>query len=345
VRSAAYFPFYRANLSYLSSCVDLNSDERSLLEMLLGSIESVGKAFELEDLLLLLQSKRAVVALNQKTLIQGGYLLYFDSLRNSRESLALKLLRFEKSVGLGKHVMTSGFCLDLPDIVKSKKHFFIQVKAEKNPLTNHLIHQLIAEIKAHRQPWGKNMPFVYLMNPQKLKETYITEGFLKELAENTTLRIFSKTYFSFNHPFLEWRTIFMPGHQIELERNEKERGFFQERIENEKKRLRAHINARSLFFEETVEAVKAITYQLRLKTALGFFTNRNTRSRDDKYLLRWFYMPIKAREKMDYEPYQKRFKAEDSLNLKSLVPHIKSLPVVHHPKAMQIIQDLRPKNQ
>ncbi len=58
---------------------------------------------------------------------------------------------------------------------------------------------------------------------------------------------------------------------------------------------------------------------------------------------RFFYVPGKDPEKTDYDPYQKRFKPEDMLNLRARVLKIKADILRHDPRVVSMIQDLKPK--
>ena len=58
---------------------------------------------------------------------------------------------------------------------------------------------------------------------------------------------------------------------------------------------------------------------------------------------RFFYVPGKYPEKTDYDPYQKRFKLEDMLNLRARVLKIKADILRHDPRVLSFIQGLKPK--
>jgi len=343
--SASYSPFYRLSIQCLSSWLALNEKERAILEEFLPSLESTGRLFDLEDILLLLENKKALLVLgDNQRLVHGNYLPQFDMIWKKRQLLAQKLKGFRESFDFDYDAITRACPFDLREIVtRREKHLLIELPQEKKPFDAYLLSQLLCEIDQHYQSYGSEKPGVYVLYPEKLSN-YLKERDFELLRYKTTLRIFSTGFYFPQRRRDEQQTIFLPGCTFNKEvLSDWDYKFFQQALDDEKKNLKQNTNLKSLIHEETYEAAKTIATELRLEIACGFFRYYDRESHSHKVKVHWFYPASKTPGRMEYEPYQKRYKPEDMLNLKQLVTKLKYDPSQYDPAVVDIIHDLKPK--
>ncbi|OGW79632.1 MAG: hypothetical protein A3G33_07525 [Omnitrophica bacterium RIFCSPLOWO2_12_FULL_44_17] len=338
--SASYSPFYRLNADCLHQWLfSLTEAEKDILTELRSILEMTDKPFDLEDYLVLLQNKKALLALGEnRRLIHGNYFPHFDMLWKQRQALVVKLKQFTDVFGCDDNALTKAFPLDVEEIAKSrKKHLLIELPYEQHPMAMYLLYQLCHEIGVNYKYHSSENLALYLLYPDRLSD-YFDNLELSNLAPKTALRIFTNQfYFAADRRDMQ-HTIFLPDFKVEKGiLHEWEDGFFKRKMKEECDRLDQRIDFRSLLGEETVEAAIAIASELRLKTAAGFFNSKN------ETLVRRFYPPSTTPGQMEYEPLQKRYKAEDMLNLKELMSKVKYKSSDYDLGVAGIVQDLRPK--
>ncbi len=232
-------------------------------------------------------------------------------------------------------MVTEGQPFDIKDIIKSKrKHFLIEIPNPKEPLSALLLSHLLCEIKQEYQYSRRTI--LYLLYPEKLSD-YLEDCDFNDLSSYATLRIFSNGFY-FPHPKWDWSMLLLPGYRPnECETSKESKGVLDEAMREEEKELKDQTSFKSLFSNETLQAVKVIAKELELPISQGLFQNHG------KQIIHWFSLPPKLQDKLNYEPYQKRYKPEDMLNLKKRIGKFRYDPTQHDPVAIQMIQDLKPK--
>ena len=325
-RSASYSPFHGDCENFLREYlkIDWLSKEGTILGQILRALYRIKKPFELGDILLLLEDKRAVMALNEITL-NREYLWHFDSLKKYRLALSAKLKQLGKNLKLDKYPITSGFPFDFEDILSSKKHLFVELGSKRSSCMDFFLEHLRYEISR-----GKLL--VYLIHPEKFGEKYPLEEYFTELPYGSHFRIFSKGFSPLYRPAKNWHTIFLPGISAEEKAKDKYMSFMKE-IEKTEKNLPIEFGS-----------TKSLVREMAIKTVAGFFYEY---SGDFHHRIdfRWLYVSEKVLGKIEYEPYQKRFKPEDLLRLRDRIARVKPAAFQHSPGVHPIIEDLRPKGE
>lgn len=334
--SASYSPFYGNSFDFLRGWLKLVKDgcEAFVLEQLMKSLAKNGKPYELDDLLVLLKDKRAAMALNEIELTRE-YLWRFDSLKNARDSLAEKLTKFGIKMKLEKYPITQGYPLNFQDILKSKKHLFSELGQKRPFLTRYVITHLFHELKSHRYDY----PAIYLIFPEEFEEQYPLEQYFKDLKLNAKLRIFSSRFSLLYSEKDRWNTLMLPS-LPETERKRPEYKSLMQEINKERDRLQERSDFKALFNEETIESSAQLIKEIGMPTCAGFLSKYGL----GHYLdCRLFYTPETEPKKMEYEPYQKKFKQEDMLRLRQRIGRVKFDLQKHDPSVLEIIHDLKPK--
>ncbi len=346
--SASYSPFWGSGRTnrLLKTWLDLQKGDEAahlLLGFLIQGLVENKKPFELDDLLVLLQNKDAAFELCESTSIQK-YLKEFQTTGSARKLLISKLTEFGKRLDLARHPLHSGFPLNFSDILASKKHLYLELEKEATPFTCSLVQTLGEEIKDR---FGSrefdDKPYVYLIYPEKLENVYtLLKDFMKKLGSSCALRIFSRRYF-LNPDFKDWNSIITTG-SIYTEEAKSFQGVFFKKIAEEEKQLREDKSFEALLNEQTSEVAVLFSAMANLKDAYGFFHRvRNRGRRDESNFLKCHYLyipPRLERPKLEYEPYQKRFKPEDMLRLRDQIQAKK--PRRYDPSVLPTIMALKP---
>jgi len=338
--SASYSPFYGDAFDFLRDWLKLVKDgrEAAVLERLMKSLAKIGKPYELDDLLMLLKDKRAAAALNEIELTRE-YLWNFDSLKTHRDSLAEKLSKFGAKMNLDKHPLTQGHPLNFQDILESKKHLFVEIGKKESLLMLYLIAHLFYDKKQKYGNSRNGAPAIYLVFPEEFEDQYPLEQYFKDLKLKAKLRIFSSRFSLLYSEKDRWNTLMLPSIP-ETERERPEYKSFMREINKERERLQERSNLKSLFNEETIESSAQLIREIGMSTCAGFFSKYGT----GHYLdCRLFYTPESEPKRMEYEPYQKKFKPEDMLRLRHRIGRVKLDMQKHDPSVREIIHDLKPK--
>lgn len=115
---------------------------------------------------------------------------------------------------------------------------------------------------------------------------------------------------------------------------------FSQEIANERRFLKEQASFKALFNEETFESSSLLSKEMGVSVCAGFFPRYGGRRNLD---CRFFYMPKNEPKRLEYEPYQKKFKPEDMLRLRQRIGRIKLDLQKHDPSVLEIIHDLKPK--
>ncbi len=337
--SASYSPFYGDTFDFLRDWLKLVKDSReaAVLERLMKSLAKIGKPYELDDLLVLLKDKRAAMALNEIELTRE-YLWNFDSFKKSRNSLAEKLSKFGTKMKLDKHPLIQGRPLNFQDILESKKHLFVELN--KNSFfvmyfLTHLFYEITRRYRNHRY----DASVIYLVCPEEFEDRYPLEQYFKDLKLKAKLRIFSSRFSLLYSEKDRWNTLMLPS-LSEIQRKRPECQSLMQEINKERERLQEQSDFKALFNEETIESSAQLIKEIGMPTCAGFFSKYGT----GHYLeCRLFYTPETEPKKMEYEPYQKKFKPEDILRLRQRIGRVKLDLSKHDPSVLEIIHDLKPK--
>lgn len=345
-RSVTYSPFYHGDEYLLRSWLRLDSEgaEALILGSILDALSAQKKPYELDDLLVLLEDKKGALALRSE-ILNRDYLLDFDSLKRSRASLAQKLNQFGWALKLHKYRITEAFPLHLRNIVESGKHLYLELENEPTFLTCYLLDHLRRLLSERSSSIGREA-FVYLIYPEKFSHAYPIHEWFERIGYRVTFRVFSNSFYFPYHSDATLNTILLKGSSFSAAHMGEARFCdLVRRLESEKKRLRNQIGLKSLFNEETFEATKALIRELKLHdTASGFFT-RPVGIGKLEYTVSWFYVPPKTIGTLAYEPYQKRYKPEDMLNLRKLMTKVKYHQSDYDLGVADIVQDLRVKDR
>jgi hypothetical protein len=334
--SASYSPFYGNNSDFLRGWLKLVKDGREafILERLMKALAKNGMPYELDDLLVLLKDNRAAMALNEIELTRE-YLWNFDSLKNARDSLAEKITKFGIKMKLEKYPITQGYPLNFQDILKSKKHLFFELGQKRLFFMQYVITHLFHELKSHRYDY----PAIYLIFPEEFEEQYPLEQYFKDLKLNAKLRIFSSRFSLLYSEKDRWNTLMLPS-LPEIQRKRPECKSLMQEINKERDRLQEQSDFKALFNEETIASSAQLIKEIGLPACAGFLSKYGL----GPYLdCRLFYTPETEPKKMEYEPYQKKFKPEDMLHLRQRIGRVKLDLPKHDPGALEIIHDLKPK--
>lgn len=338
--SASYSPFYGETFKFLRDWLKLKREglEATVLERLMKSLAKNGKPYELDDLLLLLKDKRASAALNEIELMRE-YLWHFDSLKKYRDSLAEKLSNFGTKMKLEKYTITQGYPLYLQDILKSKKHLFFELGPKSLSLTEYVITQLFHELPSNQ---SYDYLTIYLIFPEEFEEQYPLEQYFKDLKLDAKLRIFSLRFSPLYSKDKRWSSLILPNVPEIVCKNPEYESLMQE-IAKERQRLQEQSNLMGFLNEETFESTGPLIKEADISTCAGLFPNY----RIGRYPFdcRLFYISESEPKRMEYEPYQKKFKQEDMLCLRQRIGRVKLDLTKHDPSVLEIIHDLKPKNQ
>ena len=345
--SASYSPFYgKGSIDFLQDHLKLDRDGlgAGLLERLMSSLEKSGKPYAPDDLLLLLEDKRGAIALNEIDL-NREYLWRFDSLRKSRVELAKKLTKWGKTMRLEKYPVTQGYPLDIKDILDSGKHLLIELEEGKGAeFMRYFLSRLFCDLAGRmKYSSSEENAVIYLFFPEEFAEAYPLEPYLKGLSPEYC-RIFSSSLNSFYRKNRDGSTLFLPGIPASFWKSEEYKQFHEEIFE-EKNRLAEKGDFGTLMNRETARASRKLLWEIGGgRVSVGFMARYDRGQRQRCIERRYFYVPGEEPEKTDYEPYQKRFKPEDMLNLRARVLKIKADILRHDPRVVSMIQDLKPKN-
>jgi len=338
--SASYSPFYGDAFDFLRDWLKLVKDSReaAVLERLMKSLAKNGKPYALDDLLVLLKDKRAAAVLNEIELTRE-YLWNFDSLKTHRDSLVEKLSKFGAKMNLDKHPLTQGRPLNFQDILGSEKYLFIELGQKRSFFMLYLIAHLFYEKKQKYGNCRNGYPAIYLVFPEEFEEQYPMEQYFKDLKLKAKLRIFSSRFSLLYSEKDRWNTLMLPNIS-EIQRKRSEYKSFMQEINKERERLQERSDFKALFNEETIESSAQLIKEIGLSTCASFFSKYGT----GHYLdCRLFYTPETEPKKMEYEPYQKKFKPEDMLRLRQRIGRIKLDLSKHDSSVLEIIHDLKPK--
>jgi len=343
--SVTYSPFFgNGTLGLLESWFDLDDrgDEWKVLNQLVSGLQDLKRPFELNDLLILLTDKSAAFAISESQYIRD-YLMEFDALNKARRSLAEKLTKFGKYLKLSQYPLFRGFPLDLSDMFESHKHLYIELENEATALTKFFLFDLNQKInnRYRYQNFETEVPRIYLIHPEKLENVYSIKQYVNNIGSSCVLRVFSKNW-NFSNPWY-WNTIVAPG-SVFTEEAKLSREHFHKEIEAERKRLKRNLELKAVLNEETFEAISCFMQKINLKTAFGIFQYPR-RGIGTEPRCHQLFIPSKPRPKLEYEPYQKRYKAEDMLNLGDRIRRAKIKNPTYDLGVIDIIQDLKPKNQ
>lgn len=298
------------------------------------SLAKIGKPYELDDLLVLLKDKRAAAALNEIELTRE-YLWNFDSLQKHRYCLAEKLSKLGTKMKLDQHPLTEGYPLNFQNIFKSKKHLFIEFDTKDSFFMTYLITHLLCELANYRNEY----PAIYLIFPKEFEEHYPLEQYIKKIKPNAKLRIFSSRFSPLYSDDSRWNSVILPNIP-EVERKKPEYKALMREINNERQRLQECSSFKALFNEETFESSSLLTKEMGVSVCAGFFSKYGGKDNLD---CRFFYMPASEPKKLEYEPYQKKFKPEDMLCLRHRIGRVKLDLQKHDASVLEIIHDLKPK--
>ncbi|MBI3307629.1 MAG: hypothetical protein HYZ84_07485 [Candidatus Omnitrophica bacterium] len=339
--SASYSPFYGNSFEFLRDWLKLVKDGREafVLERLMKSLTKNGKPYELDDLLVLLKDKRAAMALNEIELTRE-YIWDFDSFKKARDSLAEKLSKLGTKMKLEKYPITQGYPLDFQDILQSKKHLFIELGQRGSFFMTYFLTHLFYEMTRSFRNRHYNAPAIYLILPEEFEEQYPLEQYFKELKLEAKFRLFSTRFSPLYSEEARWNSIILPTIP-ESERKKPECEAFMKEIEKERERLEEQSNFKALFNEETFESSSLLIKEMGISTCAGFFSKYGR----GHYLdCRLFYAPESEPKKLEYEPYQKKIKPENMLRLRQRIGRIKLDLQKHDPSVLEIIHDLKPRN-
>jgi len=341
--SASYSPFYgKGSIDFLKDRLKLDRDGpgAGLLERLMRSLEKSGKPYTLEDLLLLLEDKRGAIALNEIDLTRE-YLWRFDSLRKSRVELAKKLTKWGNTMRLEKYPVTQGYPLDIKDILDSGKHLLIELESKGAEFTRYFLSRLFCEMAGRMKYSSCNeKDVIYLFFPEEFTEAYPLEPHISPEC----CRIFSSRLSSFYWKNRDGSTLFLPGVPESVWKSEEYKRFYEGIFEGND-RLVEKRDFEALMNGETARTSNMLLWEIGGgRVSVGFMARYDRGQRQRCIERRFFYVPGKDPEKTDYDPYQKRFKPEDMLNLRARVLKIKADILRHDPRVVSIIQDLKPKN-
>ena len=344
--SASYSPFYgKGSIDFLKDRLKLDRDGpgAGILERLMTSLEKSGKPYTLDDLLLLLEDKRGAMALNEIDLTRE-YLWRFDSLRKSRVELAKKLTKWGNTMRLEKYPVTQGYPLDIKDILDSGKHLLIELESKGTEFMRYFLSRLFCEMAGRMKYSSCNeKAVIYLFFPEEFTEVYPLEPYLKDQSPECC-RIFSSKLSFFYRKNRDGSTLFLPGVPESVWKSEEYKRFYEGIFEGND-RLVEKRDFGALMNRETARASNRLLWEIGGgRVSVGFMA-RYDRGQSQRCIdRRFFYVPGKDPEKTDYDPYQKRFKPEDMLNLRARVLKIKADILRHDPRVVSMIQDLKPKN-
>lgn len=338
--SASYSPFYGDAFDFLRDWLKIVKDSReaAILERLMKSLEKIGKPYELDDLLVLLKDKRAAVALNEIELTRE-YVWNFDSLRKHRDSLAEKLSKLAAKINFEKYPITQGYPLDLYGLLESKKHLSVELGKKKSSFMTYFISHLFYKMTEKLRNYRSDAPAIYLIFPEKFEDRYPLEQYLRNLKLDVKLRIFSSRFSLLYSEKDRWNTLMLPS-LPETERKRPEYKLFMQEINKERGRLQERSDFEALFNEENIESSTQLIKEIGMPTCAGFLSKYGVGHYLDSRL---FYAPETEPKKMEYEPYQKKFKPEDMLRLRQRIGRVKLALRKHDPSVLEIIHDLKPK--
>ena len=236
---------------------------------------------------------------------------------------------------LDQDLFTNAFPLNLQDILKSKKHLYLELEPKLNPLTDFLLQHLTEEIRSGgRSSYQEPDPFIYLIYPEKFSDQY----FLDNFGGNSLLRVFSERP-CYSYSPRRWNMVCL--YNTATETTLKERSFFMDEVKKEIEQLKDDDNFQSIVNEETFGAAQLAVKELGPQTALGLF---RFGQQPYEQTFRWFYIPPWTKGKIEYEPYQRRFGPQDMLNLRKLASGSKGVLPDYDVSALDIIEDLKPRD-
>ncbi len=333
--SASYSPFWGTDendiVRFLESWLELRdfSKEGVILGWLIQSLKSLGKPFGIDDLVALLEKKNIAFSIHESRFIHR-YIREFESLAKHRRALKLKLISFGKNLRLDQELFVSAFPLNLPDILKSKKHLYLELEPKKNPLTDFLLWHLKKEICSYGR---SSSPFIYLLYPERWADKYSLDDF----NVNSVLRVFSAQP-CYSYTPSRWNVICLSSSASE--KVLRRRSPFMKEVKKEMEQLKNSNDFQLIINEEAFRAAELVANELRPQEALGLF-----RFGDYPYEANfsWFHIPPWTKGAMEYEPYQRRFKPADMLNLRKLATGSKGVLPDYDVSALDIIEDLKPR--
>jgi len=217
--------------------------------------------------------------------------------------------------------------LNFPDIFRLNKHLYMELGKEGDSLGD-VLFSLEKEIKGN--------PFIYFFAPERLERHCIID-YAKRLKKNVSLRIFSESIQCLSHEeaSLIYGPELYPLETYEKMRKHCYRAFEERRKWSEKNEFFGPSETREQL-KLAKESAKAVPLA---QTAFARFKLWNEKG--ENYY--WFYPVRQSLGRMPCEPPPRPSQVEKKPTPRKGVPGVD--PADYDPRVIDIIQDLRPKNQ